>query len=534
MTNLNKLFQNALRHSRSGNFYEAKKILLKILKDLPDEPAALTNLGLVELQLNNINAFIAHTERSLNFNKNQPEALFNLALAFKRLGYFDRAYQSFSNAIILDPNYIKAMLARGLLLYELNNFDLALEDYNKAISLNPNYIDAYINRGAVLNNLACFDLALEDYNKAISLNPNLAIVYYNRARNYYDLRLYKESLNDYDKAIDLNPNYASAQANKSLLLISMGNFKEGWKLHEWRWKDQLKIDVRNYDKPYWLGEKEVKGKNILIYCEQGLGDTIQFCRYIVMLEKLGAKIFFEVPKDLISIIQTLKCKIQIIEKGRDLPSFDFHCSLMSLPYAFRTNIHDIPNDVPYLFSENNKKNSWLKRLKKNKLFKVGLVWSGGIGGNNPQQFATRKRRNMPLIYFEGFKKIKNVSFYSLQKGKFAESELKILKEEKWAGPEIIDFSCDLFDFSDTAALIENMDLVISVDTSTAHLSGAMNKKTWILNRFDNCWRWFNVDRDFSPWYPSVRLFKQPKAGDWKSVVDEVCIELERIIKSTLN
>jgi hypothetical protein len=260
---------------------------------------------------------------------------------------------------------------------------------------------------------------------------------------------------------------------------------------------------RNFSRPLWLGNDSIAGKTVLLHSEQGFGDTIQFCRYAKLSADLGAKVVLEIYKPLLSLFAPLDGVTQLVARGNDLPSFDYHCPLMSLRLAFKTVLSNIPANTPYLKADAEKSLFWREKLGAKNKPRVGLVWSGGFRPNQPELCAVNRRRNIPLAKLAALKN-PDIEFYSLQKGEAAETELAELMPDHWDGPRIIDITGLLDDFSDTAALIENLDLVISVDTSTAHLAGALGKPVWILHRFDTCWRWL-LDRTDGPWYPTARL-----------------------------
>ena len=313
--------------------------------------------------------------------------------------------------------------------------------------------------------------------------------------------------------------------------LLLGNYEEGWELHELRWKtDALKVVNRSYQQPLWLGKESLIGKTILIWAEQGLGDTIQFCRYIKMVSDLGARVIFEVQEPLLQSLWKLEGVSELIPLGKQASNFDFHCPLLSLPLAFKTTVDTIPNRVPYINPDQKKIAYWKAKLGEKQNLRVGLVWSGGVRLNQPETLSVNQRRNIPLSALETLN-LPNIDIYSLQKGSEAETELATLQSSRWDGPHIIDFTNELLDYSDTAALISNLDLVISVDTSVVHMTGAIGKPIWILNRFDTCWRWF-VDRSDSPWYPTAKIFNQSSNGDWGSVVGNVRSKLIELATHT--
>ena len=308
-----------------------------------------------------------------------------------------------------------------------------------------------------------------------------------------------------------------------------GDYVDGWRLYESRWNTKhLKKSVRNFKQPKWTGKENISGKKIFIYSEQGLGDIIQFLRYLIKLSDMGAKVIFEAPDSLIEIFKTLNENVHLIKYKEEIPEFDYHSALMSLPLCFDTRIETIPSFESYLSADKNKSSDWKRILGEKNKFRVGLVWSGGIRPFMEETSVTEKK-SIALKDFEILKEV-DVEFYSLQKGAEPEKELRDLTDNNWAGPKLINYMDKVNDFSDTAALIDNLDLVISVCTSVAHLSGALGKKTWILIPYNPCWRWFDDESKTSAWYPSVRLFRQSKLDEWQEVIREVCEELKRITR----
>jgi hypothetical protein len=309
-----------------------------------------------------------------------------------------------------------------------------------------------------------------------------------------------------------------------LALLLDGQLRAGFELFEARWKAEktgLKLPPMNA--PLWLGEQDVSGLTVLVHSEQGLGDSIQFCRYVPLLKALGAKVVLVVPKPLLSLMQQLGAD-QLIEAGQTLPAYDLHCPMMSLPLAFKTELDSIPLAQGYLRADPIKSAAWRQRIKDRGRPKVGVVWNGGFRADQPDLWSTNGRRNIDLQTFAQALQGLNVDFYSLQKGDPAESEIKGRELEFWPQGNFYNFADELKDFSDTAALVDNLDWVLSVDTSTAHLAAAMGKPTWILNRFDTCWRWL-LNRADSPWYSSVKLFRQDRSEQWNEALQQVFLRL---------
>jgi tetratricopeptide (TPR) repeat protein len=460
-------------------------------------------------------------DRALALKPGYPEAHNNRAHALNALKRHEEAVASCDQAIALRPNYPEAHNNRGNALNALARHTDAVASYDKAVAFAPKYAEAYNNRGNALYHLGRADEAAASYELAIATRPDYAEAYSNRGNALSSLQRCEPALASYDRAIMLKPDYAEAIFNKSVLLLLMGRFADGWHLYEWRKKKANPIAARDYPQPLWLGEANITGKTILLTEEQGLGDTIQFCRYAPLVAQTGARIILEVPPQLTRLTAGLTGVAQTVETGRPLPAFDFHCPLLSLPLALKTELATIPAAIPYLKADPDQSKAWKDKLGTKTKLRVGLVWSGGIRPNQP--VSVNQRRNIPLAKFAALKN-PDVAFYSLQKGQHGEAELADLKHNRWNGPDILDLTSAIGDFSDTAAFMDNLDLVITVDTAAAHLAGALGKPVWILNRFDTDWRWL-LDRTDSPWYPTAKIYRQNTAGNWDSVLQRVKTDL---------
>lgn len=493
--NIANLLHEAIKLHQLNQFHDAIKIYEKLVQIIPNQAEILSLLGTAKYQSGDTIEGLKFLYQSIQLEPNNPEAYNNIGNALK----------------------------------DLNQFDEAIKCYNLAINLKPKYPHAFNNRGVAQKELGKFEDAISSYAKAIELKSDYAEPHNNIANIYADQRKIAKAIEHYNKAISIDPNYPLSQWNKALLKLLLGEYEEGWQLYEWRWKHDAKDLIRKYAGPQWLGDKPLIHKTIFIYSEQGLGDTIQFCRYIKNLSDLGAKVIFEVQKPLVKVLQNLEGVHLITTQDAPIPKFDFHCPLLSLPLAFKTSVDTIPNKISYIKPNATNVDYWAKRLGKKNNLRVGLVWSGGFRPNQPEVWGVNKRRNLPLEFLKQLD-VTNVDFFSLQKGEPAESEFNNIDMNTWGGPHIQNHVSELHDFSDTAALIENLDLVISVDTSTAHMAAAMGKEVWLLNRFDTCWRWF-IDRNDSPWYPTIRIFRQPTPGDWLSVINEVRDALQEKIST---
>ena len=489
----------------------------------PDYAEAYNNRGCAQLELKKLEAAIADFDRALALKPAYPEAYYNRGNTLRELGKPEAAIADYGKAIAVKPDYAEAYYYRGLALEQLKRLEPALADYGKAVSIKPDYAEAYFARGNVQRALGRPEAAIADYGRAISIRPDYADAFTNRGSALHELRKLEAAIADFDMAIAIKPDFAEAYWNKALASLLSGDFATGFELYEWRLKNpSLDAAPRSFAQPRWHGEEPLRDKKILLHSEQGLGDTIQFCRYVSLLAQAGAEVFLEVQRPLVGLLTTLDGISRVLAEGDPLPDFDYHCPLMSLAYALKTDLNTIPSPTAYLHADPAKAHAWRERLGTQMQLRVGVVWSGGLRPNQP--LAWGERRNVRLDIFARALSGIDADFFSLQKGEPAESEIRGRKSDYWPRANFHNFAADIKDFSDTAALIENLDLVVSVDTSTAHLAAALGKPTWILNRFDTDWRWL-LDRDDSPWYRSVKLYQQDESRSWEPVLRRVAGDL---------
>lgn len=514
-SNVEQLFQKGLAYHQNGYFNDALKAYYQILEINPKHFDALQLTATIFLQCKKYSEALNFFKSALKIKSNHVPALINFGNLQFELEHYDEALKAYDKAIRLDPRNPGAYNNRGNVLKDLNRLDEALKNYNVAIQLKPNYAEAYNNLGALLNQLKRFDEAIISLNEAIKLKPNNPEAFYNLANAKKDPASFDEALQNYNEAIKLKPNYAEAIANKAYLKLLLGEFDEGWQLHEFRKnKKDRKKHYPKFPAPLWLGQVSIEDKIILVHSEQGLGDTLQFYRYLSILQTLNPKeIIFHIEKPLISLLSGLNENITILNKNKNIPYFDYYCPLMSLPLAFKTSIDTIPNDVPYLLVDNLKSKQWQDRLGHKKKARVGIVWSGSTHHENDHNRSLTLTQ-ISLLFELPFE------FHCLQK-EIREVDIETLNDIK----AINQHQESLHDFSDTAALISQMDLIISVDTAVAHLAGALGKKVWILLPFKPDYRWL-LDRDDSPWYPTARIFRQPEINDWETVIQELIGELK--------
>ena len=481
-----ELLRNALHFHERGNCKEAWHIYQGLLESYPEQPDILQLAGALCRDIGARDEAVRLMQKSLAMQPDQPQVHNNL----------------------------------GNTLTDLQQYDAALEQYNRAIALDPNYAIAYFNYATTQWMVGRYEDAVQSLGKAIVLKSDYMEAFCNRGLMFVILERYREARQDFDAALALNPNFPDANFYKSLLLLRLGEYQQGWQLYEWRQQlPNIKPFFEQFNQPMWMGDGDLHGKTILIQSEQGLGDMIQMLRYIPMLRERCDSVILELPDTVAALYsKDVEC-CQVIRRGEPLPQFDVHCPLMSLPLAFKTEISTIPNATPYLKVSEEKKHLWATRLGPHKKLRVGLAWSGS--NNEPKYHLNRSiplRLLLPLLELD-------VDFISLQK-EYGDNDLELMKTT----PLIKNFSKELQDLSDTAALIENLDLVISIDTAVAHLAGALHKSCWILLTSSADHRWL-IERSDSPWYHSVRLFRQSVRSAWESVMDQVKGELLKFVLS---
>ena len=421
----------------------------------------------------------------------------------------EEALADYDRAITLQPDFAVAHNNRGSILAK-NDRDqaAALASYDQAIVLNPRYADAHNNRAAALNKLERFEEALAAANLALSLNPDSALAHDARGNALTGLRRFEEALADYDRGMTLQPGLINSYWNKAMLALLMGDLEVGLKLYERRWEtDFQKKDFRPMDKPLWLGEESLTSKTIFIHLEQGLGDSLQCARFIPLLAERAARVIVETPGPLIALFAESfrQPNVMIVASGTPIPVFDYQCPIMSLPLAFKVTVDTIPNTVPYLQVPPAKLAAWQQKLGPKTKRRIGLVWSGASVHPNDHNRSLALGLLDPLLQ-------QPYEFHSLQK--------EVRPYDQLLMHLLCNHAADLQDFTDTAALVAQMDVVISVDTSVAHLAGALGKPLFVLLPYTPDYRWL-LDRDDNPWYPTARLFRQPVRKDWPNAISRV-------------
>jgi tetratricopeptide (TPR) repeat protein len=484
--------------------------------------------GVVLNALGHASAALDSCNRAVALKPDYAEGYFNRGNVQKDLRQFAAALASYDQGLALKPDSAAAHSNRGALLTALRQWEAALKSCDRAIALSPEYAEAQSNRGNVLREINQWDAALASYDRAIELQPGFAKAHANRGGLLHDLQRLDDAIASLDRAVEIDPEYADAHFNRSLCKLLTGDWTDGWAGFEWRLKSShaKRAGSRTFTAPRWCGTEPLTGRTILVHSEQGLGDTIQFVRYVKLLADLGARIVLEAQRPLLGLLAGVEDIAQLAAPGDPLPPYDHHCPLMSLPLAFATTVSTVPSRVPYIKADPQRVEDWKARLGERTKPRVGIVWSGSLRPDQPELWSVNSRRNIPLQKFAALKH-PDIEFYSLQKGEPATSELKDLASTNWDGPGVHDVAGFLDDFADTAALADILDLIVTVDTSTAHLAGALGKPVWMLNRFDTCWRWLRHRSD-TPWYPTMRLYRQETPGDWDTVVQRVKGDLSEV------
>jgi tetratricopeptide (TPR) repeat protein len=462
---------------RLGRSSEALPGLARAIA-LKSDAAVLALRGNINYAMGSYAAALADYERVIELRPQAAQMHNNRGNALRELGRHHDALESFARALALKPDYAKAFNNRGNALVELNRPAEALADYERALALKQDFADALVNRGNALRYLGRADEALASFNAAIALRPELA----------------------------------EAHWNKGLTCLSLGDFDNGWRGYEWRWRRGHTMPPRDFAQPQWRGE-DIAGKTILLHAEQGFGDTIQFVRYAPLVAAKGATVILEAPDSLMPLLDGFDGVAATDAHGRALPPFDLHCPLMSLPLAFGTTLATIPENGPYLRVPAERLEKWRSRLAALTGKRVGLVWSGKPAHKND------RNRCIPLSLLTPLLSVTGVGFVSLQQD-YREADRTALANYL----QLLRLERELTDFADTAAVVAALDLVIAVDTAVAHLAGTMGKPVWILLSHVLDWRWL-LERPDSPWYPSARLYRQPASGDWGSVIARLAQDL---------
>jgi len=537
-TSIQTAFDTAIRAHQAGQTAKAERLYRSILKSKPQHIETLVMLGQVLTETGRAEAALELVDTALRLDPTRSEAHGARGTALRRLSRFDEAVASYRQAITLTPDAVAPHVNLGNCLLDLGRGADAAQSFQTAVALEPALPEAHYGLGRALFATEQTNAAIASLRLAIALRPEYAVAYDAMGEIACDLTRWDEAIafhaeavrldpkgpgfhthlgialynsgelqaaeGSFRVALSLNPNDVVAHFNLAAVLLRTGRLAEGWAEYEWRRRlvgfPTLKTTV-----PEWQGEP-LEGKTLMMYGEQGLGDTLHFARYASLAADRGARVVLTVPSPLLRLMSTVPGVAEAVPTGSAVTA-DYHLPLLSAPLRFGTEIESIPAPIPYLTPEPEAARRWGERLAKVEGLTVGLVWAGDPRPDDRAANRVDRRRSLPLARFGLLADIPGVTFISLQKGAPAAQA-----KSPPAGLRLLDWMDEIDDFAETAALVSQLDLVISVDTSVVHLVGAMGKPVWILSRFDGCWRW--LDRDDSPWYPTARLFRQSAPGDW--------------------
>jgi Flp pilus assembly protein TadD/ADP-heptose:LPS heptosyltransferase len=542
--------------SRSGKYKKTVRHLKRVILMNPRYTQAMNNCGLALCHLNRFSEAEALLKRAAELNNNKSSIHHNLGMALLRQDKFVEAANSLEQAIRLNPGYAESHHLLSLALDKSDQLEKSLASIKQAIELLPNqtayyahliqlYIklkqtedyqkaieglininsgskerDIYIDVGILLFEQGEFEASIEFYRKAIALDPESAIAHNNLGHCLSQLNPDEEAENEFRKALSLEPNYIIAHFNLAIHLLKLGKFEDGWQEYRWRTKRE-DVKISKHDSPEWNGE-DLTGRSIIILAEQGFGDIIQAARYLKRIRQNGTKIILECPGVLTPLFSSLPEVDQIIYRKGPLPAADFHIPILNIPAVLQDDVDSLSTENAYLSATPKTINEWQQRLGSSNKFRVGIVWQGS------PSFKTDRWRSIPLNEFSELASIPEVELVSLQKGEAGTNQIADFQKHY----SLLDVDKKLKrnrNFMDTAAIICNMDLVITSDTSVAHLAGALGAPTWVLLSANADWRWM-VNREDSPWYPSMRLFRQNTFGDWQQLFKKVKTELQLLIR----
>lgn len=507
--NFDALHLLGLIKAQSGQMGEAYRLMSAAIKINPNVPDVLVNFANVLHGLNRNEEALAYLDKALALRPGDPDALLYRGNALNILNRPGEALPCFDAVLARNPGLRDARLNRGVAHASLGHHDHALADFDAILTRAPEDVETLYNRGTALIDLGRPAEALPAFDRALAISPQHTRAWNNRGRALQALNRHEDAVASFDKAIAIEKNYGDAHFNAAMSLLTLGNLGRGFAEYEWRWKRTGMADARRgYRGRLWLGEFPLDRRTILLPAEQGLGDTIQFVRYAPVLARMGANVVLEVQPQLQPLLATVNGVASCHARGETLPPADVFCPLGSLPLALKTEPSSIPATIPYLRTDDTHITKWRPTLEAMPGKRVAVAWAGHA------QHANDRNRSIDLEVLEPLFTCEGVSFISVQR------ELRDGDAVRLTQSGIADLGPQLIDMADTAAILTLADLTISVDTSVAHLAGAMGREAWVMLPFSPDWRW-TLTSEHSPWYPQVRLFRQPAAGDWPHIVAAV-------------
>jgi len=576
---IEQALQIAFGHLHAGRATQAEELYRQILSAAPNQPDALHLLGVVCAGAGRLQEAVDLLRRAVAANPARADIRLNLGNALRQSGKLKDAIDAYRQAMALNRDFpqaitslFTALMDHGVALLTAMQLDPAIAIFHEAVGLRRDNAKAHYNLATALSDKGFLDEALAAYREAIRLQPDLVDALNNLGNLLEENGRYHEALAAYRQILKFQPDWAEIHWNIALALLRLGDFEQGWAEYEWRWKcKDHNVGGPTFIEPRWDGSP-LDDKTILLHSEQGIGDTIQFVRYASLVAKQGARVILGCPSALFRLMQGAAGVDEVV-RSKPLPHFDVQCPLMSLPMILGTRVETIPADVSYLKVDQQLAKAWGEKLlafdptpsppysgeragvrgdlsssvndrtpfdarpltlpsppstgerevnertteqgnSADRRLRVGITWAGG------PKYKNDRKRSLHLSQLAPLAQVPGITFYSLQKGPAAAEVENIPPGMQW-----IDLSDDLHDFADTAALISHLDLVISVDTAVAHLAGAMGKPVWVLLPTNADWRWL-LERDDSPWYPTMRLFRQSRRGNWADVIERVVSALK--------
>ena len=515
-------FESAILLADEGKFIEAKALLNRLESSYSKDFRFNFYLGAINFNLGKLSDAESHLKKSINQKNDSSLSHHMLGSVFIEQGEFDKALQQFDIAINLDKKNPDLLNDKGELLQKMGKFNEAREVFLLAVKCDPQFKDAFNNLGVCLCSLNLYKEAKDAFQKAVDIEPRFFASHCNLALALQMLNETELSMKSLNIATQLNPEDNFSRWNKANLLLLLDMYKEAWPLYELRWDTVKKNDRRSFTEPLWLGSESIAGKKIFIHAEQGFGDVIQCARFLPLLKEMDAKVTLEVQTELHSIMSLID-GVEVVTKNEVHKTYDFHCPIMSLPYAFKTSLHNIPTNE-YITNFSVDKNSvFSKRAhKKNNLLNIGICWSGS------DTLVEHYKRSIDLDIIKPLLKLP-ANFHAVQKE---------IKPDEKNTLESLGVNCHddiIHNFFDTASLIDCMDLVVTIDTSVAHLSATLNKNTWVLLPYVPDWRW-GIDRKDCPWYSTASLYRQTLLSSWLEPLNQITKDLTKLIKerSTLD
>ena len=556
---INQSFHEAVALQRQGKLRDAEKVFTRVLKAAPDHFDALNLLGTVKAQLGRMGEAHRLLSAAVKINPRAAGAWANLGQVLHALKRNDEALESLDKARALDPADLAILNQHANALLSAGRAEQALAEFQELLARAPQHPETRLNCGIAYAALGRHQEAVAEFDAALAAMPFHPGVHYNRGLALYELGRYAAALGAHDRALASAPEHAGAwlhrgralaalnrldeavksygkaraagkdhpdiQFSEALALLTLGDYRSGFEKYEARWRRSGMPAPQSRRGPLWLGDYPLARKTVLLHAEQGLGDTIQFARYVPLLAATGAKIVLEVQSELTALMTRLDGGAKVIARGEAPPPFDVHCPLGSLPLALRTEPGNVPAKIPYLSADDASLAKWSARIGALARPRIAIAWSGNPSHYNDRNRSLAFARLAPLFAHPAAQAGGGAQFISIQRDVRGEDAPSLAAETR-----VTHVGANLDNFTDTAAVIALSDLVISADTAVAHLAGAMGRPLWVLIPFAPDWRW-TLNGEASPWYPTARLFRQTAAGDWDSVIARVAAELAGFISA---